>query len=320
MAKHSAGLLMYRCRDGVLEVFLVHPGGPFWAEKDLGAWSLPKGEYGPDETPVDGGPARVRRGNRLSGRGRPAAVDPPAAAQRQDHRGLGLPGGLRRRASRSNTFSLEWPPRSGRRQDFPEVDRAGWFALEEAKAKINQGQVGFLEELQQILLREKQRTIGSKIRNIMKPKIQKNNPHRILMGNEAMGRGLVEAGVTLAASYPGTPASEILLAVVAVAKETGAAIHAEWSVNEKVAYETALANSMAGRRSAVAMKQVGLNVASDPFMRSAYLGVKGGLIVISADDPGPHSSQTEQDSRFFAMFAKYPGPGPRPAPGRPRRW
>jgi indolepyruvate ferredoxin oxidoreductase alpha subunit len=129
---------------------------------------------------------------------------------------------------------------------------------------------------------------------------------RILMGNEAIGRGLVEAGVSLAASYPGTPASEILQAVVACAKETGAALHAEWSVNEKVAYETALANSMAGRRSVVAMKQVGLNVASDPFMRSAYLGVKGGLIVISADDPGPHSSQTEQDSRFFAMFAKLP--------------
>ncbi len=134
----------------------------------------------------------------------------------------------------------------------------------------------------------------------------KKTNHRILMGNEAMGRGLVEAGVTLAASYPGTPASEILPATVAAAKETGASLHAEWSVNEKVAYETALANSMAGRRSAVAMKQVGLNVASDPFMRSAYLGVKGGLVVISADDPGPHSSQTEQDSRFFAMFAKLP--------------
>ena len=130
--------------------------------------------------------------------------------------------------------------------------------------------------------------------------------HCILMGNEAIGRGLVEAGVSLAASYPGTPASEILQAVVAFAKETGTPIHTEWSVNEKVAFETALANSYAGRRSAVAMKQVGLNVASDPFMRSAYLGVKGGFIVISADDPGPHSSQTEQDSRFFAMFAKVP--------------
>ena len=126
------------------------------------------------------------------------------------------------------------------------------------------------------------------------------------MGNEAIARGLIECGVTLAASYPGTPASEILQAVVVFAKETGAAVHAEWSVNEKVAYETALANSYTGRRSAVSMKQLGLNVASDPFMRSAYLGVKGGLVVISADDPGPHSSQTEQDSRFFAMFAKIP--------------
>ena len=77
-------------------------------------------------------------------------------------------------------------------------------------------------------------------------------------------------------------------------------------MNEKVAFEVALANSMCGRRSAVSMKQVGLNVASDPFLRAAYLGVKGGLVVIVADDPGPHSSQTEQDSRFFAMFAKVP--------------
>jgi indolepyruvate ferredoxin oxidoreductase alpha subunit len=126
------------------------------------------------------------------------------------------------------------------------------------------------------------------------------------MGNEAIGRGLVECGCTLAASYPGTPASEILAAVAACAQETGAALHAEWSINEKVAFETALANSMAGRRSAAAMKQVGLNVASDPFLRAAYLGVTGGFLVISADDPGPHSSQTEQDSRFFAMFAKVP--------------
>ena len=94
--------------------------------------------------------------------------------------------------------------------------------------------------------------------------------------------------------------------VVTFAKETGADLYAEWSVNEKVAFEVALANYTCGRRSAVSMKQVGLNVASDPFMRAAYLGVKGGLVVIAADDPGPHSSQTEQDSRFFAMFAKVP--------------
>ncbi len=129
---------------------------------------------------------------------------------------------------------------------------------------------------------------------------------RVLMGNEAVGRGIVECGCSAAASYPGTPASEILEAVVAFSQETGHRIHAEWSVNEKVAYETALAASYTGKRAAVSMKQVGLNVASDPFMRSAYLGVKGGFLVVSADDLGPHSSQTEQDSRFFAMFAKIP--------------
>jgi len=133
-----------------------------------------------------------------------------------------------------------------------------------------------------------------------------HSQQRILMGNEAIGRGLIEEGCTLAAAYPGTPASEILSSVSAFAKETGTALHAEWSINEKVACETALANSMAGRRSAVAMKQVGLNVAADPFTRAVYLGVKGGFILIAADDPGPHSSQTEQDSRLFAHFAKAP--------------
>ena len=132
------------------------------------------------------------------------------------------------------------------------------------------------------------------------------NEQRILMGNEAIGRGLVEEGCTLAAAYPGTPASEILSSIVAFAKETGAQLHTEWSVNEKVACETALANSMAGQRSAVAMKQVGLNVAADPFTRAVYLGVKGGFILIAADDPGPQSSQTEQDSRLFALFSKAP--------------
>jgi indolepyruvate ferredoxin oxidoreductase alpha subunit len=126
------------------------------------------------------------------------------------------------------------------------------------------------------------------------------------MGNEAIGRGIVECGCSVATSYPGTPASEILESVVTFSRETGARIHTEWSVNEKIAYEVALAASYTGKRAAVSMKQVGLNVASDPFMRSAYLGVKGGFLLVSADDPGPHSSQTEQDSRFFAMFAKIP--------------
>ncbi|MBN1613383.1 MAG: 4Fe-4S binding protein, partial [Deltaproteobacteria bacterium] len=129
---------------------------------------------------------------------------------------------------------------------------------------------------------------------------------RIMMGNEALGRGLVECGCGFFAAYPGTPSSEILASAVGFAKETNARMHLEWSVNEKVAYEAALAHSYTGKRSAVAMKQVGLNVAADPFMRSAYMGVVGGFVLVAADDPGPHSSQTEQDSRFFALFAKIP--------------
>ncbi len=129
---------------------------------------------------------------------------------------------------------------------------------------------------------------------------------KILLGNEAIAYGLVESGCTLTASYPGTPASEILGALVRFKREKSLNVHLEWSINEKVAYEVALANSYTGRRSAAVMKQVGLNVAADPFMSSAYTGVKGGFIVISADDPGPHSSQTEQDSRFFAMMANVP--------------
>jgi indolepyruvate ferredoxin oxidoreductase alpha subunit len=134
----------------------------------------------------------------------------------------------------------------------------------------------------------------------------KRQEQRMLMGNEALGRGLFESGCSLVASYPGTPASEILSSVVTFSRETDLPIHIEWSINEKVAYDVALAHSYTGKRAAVAMKQVGLNVASDPFMRSAYLGIKGGFVVIAADDPGPHSSQTEQDSRLFAHFARVP--------------
>ena len=132
------------------------------------------------------------------------------------------------------------------------------------------------------------------------------NERKILLGNEAIALGLAESGCTMAASYPGTPASEILGALVRFREQNGLKMHLEWSINEKVAYEVALANSYTGGRSAAIMKQVGLNVAADPLMSSAYLGIKGGFIVVSADDPGPHSSQTEQDSRLFAMAAKIP--------------
>lgn len=128
----------------------------------------------------------------------------------------------------------------------------------------------------------------------------------LLMGNEAMGRGLIEAGCQIAAAYPGTPSTEILQAVADRRHEAVEPLHIEWSVNEKIAFEVALAASYTGKRAAAVMKQVGLNVAADPFMRTAYLGVKGGLLVIVADDPGPHSSQNEQDTRLFCLQARVP--------------
>lgn len=132
------------------------------------------------------------------------------------------------------------------------------------------------------------------------------NRRSLMLGNEAIARGLVESGCAVATSYPGTPASEILSSLVNWQAEASTSMHVQWAVNEKIAFEIAYTASIAGKRAAVSMKQVGLNVASDPLMSAAYLGVKAGFIVISADDPGPHSSQTEQDSRLMAMMAKVP--------------
>jgi len=126
----------------------------------------------------------------------------------------------------------------------------------------------------------------------------------LLMGNEAIARGAVEAGVQVATAYPGTPSSEVFSTLAHFAKEFN--YYAEWSVNEKVALEVAAGAAYAGARSIVSMKQVGLNVAADPLMTLAYIGVKGGLVLVVADDPGPHSSQNEQDTRKFAQFAKLP--------------
>ncbi|MCJ7705728.1 MAG: thiamine pyrophosphate-dependent enzyme [Desulfobacterales bacterium] len=129
---------------------------------------------------------------------------------------------------------------------------------------------------------------------------------KVVLGNEAIARGIVESGCHFFAAYPGTPSSEILPAIVRFKKENNLDIYVEWSINEKVAFENALVASYTGKRAAVAMKQVGLNVAADPLMSSAYIGTIGGFVIISCDDPGPFSSQTEQDTRFMAMFAKVP--------------
>ena len=124
-----------------------------------------------------------------------------------------------------------------------------------------------------------------------------------LMGNEAIAVGAMAAGVNLVAGYPGTPSTEVL---ETIAKRREGDLYVEWSVNEKAGLELAAGAAYAGARTMVTMKQVGLNVASDPLMSLAYVGVKGGMVVLVADDPGPISSQTEQDTRHFAAFSKLP--------------
>ena len=124
-----------------------------------------------------------------------------------------------------------------------------------------------------------------------------------VMGNGAIALGALAAGVNLVAGYPGTPSSEI---IETVSKAPHEGVHVEWSVNEKAALEVAAAAAYSGARALVTMKQMGLNVASDALMSVAYVGVKGGLVVVSADDPGPISSQTEQDTRRFADFCRIP--------------
>ena len=152
--KESAGILMYRLRNSTIEVFLVHPGGPFWAKKDLGAWSIPKGEFEEGEDRFSAAKREfqeetgcLREGNfiALTPRKQPGGKVVHAWAVRSD---------CDAKAIVSNTFSMEWPPRSGKRQEFPEVDRAEWFTMEVAKEKILKGQVGFLEELSRTIERD----------------------------------------------------------------------------------------------------------------------------------------------------------------------
>lgn len=126
---------------------------------------------------------------------------------------------------------------------------------------------------------------------------------KYLMGNQAIAYGAYAAGVNLACGYPGTPSTEIIETFASIRDDDA---YVEWSINEKAAMEVAGGASMAGARTLVTMKQVGLNVAADPLMSLSYLGIKGGMVIIVADDPGPISSQTEQDTRTFGEFSKVP--------------
>jgi predicted NUDIX family NTP pyrophosphohydrolase len=146
----SAGIVLYRRSGPELEVLLVHPGGPLWARRDAGAWSIPKGEYDDDEDPAA---AARREFTEELGSPPPDAelIDLGEARQRSGKlvRAWAAPGDLDVSQVRSNTFPLEWPPRSGRISEFPEVDRAQWFTLEQARERINPGQVPLLDRLEQ---------------------------------------------------------------------------------------------------------------------------------------------------------------------------
>lgn len=149
MPKKSAGLLLFREVSGRLEVLLVHPGGPFWAKKDEGAWSIPKGEFEEDEHPLAAANREFEEETGFTPDGEKIPLEP-----------LRQPGGklvyawavkcdVDPAGLKSNTFSMEWPPKSGRYQEFPEIDRAVWFTIEEASRKILKGQAAFLVQLQQ---------------------------------------------------------------------------------------------------------------------------------------------------------------------------
>jgi predicted NUDIX family NTP pyrophosphohydrolase len=153
MPEHSAGLLLYRRRADRLEVLLVHPGGPFWAKKDAAVWSLPKGLYDPgSEDPLA---AARREFAEETGQEPPRGVPCDLGVARQPSgkvvRAFALAGDVDVEKLTSNSFEMEWPPRSGRREQFPEVDRGAWFDLRTAHAKILPGQAAFLSRLEQLL-------------------------------------------------------------------------------------------------------------------------------------------------------------------------
>lgn len=146
--RKSAGILLYRQRNGALEVLLVHPGGPFWKNKDAGAWSIPKGELTGEEDPLE---AALRELAEETGIPVKKTTCRPLTPVKQKGGkqilAWAMKGNLKPEAVNSNTFEFEWPPKSGKKQIFPEVDKAGWFTIDKAKIKINPAQAALLDEL-----------------------------------------------------------------------------------------------------------------------------------------------------------------------------
>jgi predicted NUDIX family NTP pyrophosphohydrolase len=147
VAKQSAGLLLYRRSGGGVEVFLVHPGGPYWARKDAGAWSIPKGELGEAEDPLGAALREFTEETGFSVEGPYRRLRPVRQPGGKTVIAFAVEGDCDPAALRSGTFTMEWPPRSGRHREFPEVDRAAWFGLDEAQVRILRGQAPLLEQL-----------------------------------------------------------------------------------------------------------------------------------------------------------------------------
>ncbi|MGE5237873.1 MAG: NUDIX domain-containing protein [Chloroflexota bacterium] len=148
MAKESAGLLMYRRKEGQLQVFLVHPGGPFWMKKDQGAWSIPKGLFEPGEDAYAAAKREFQEETGIRASGVLVALAPVRTPSGKIVHAWALEGDCDPDSIRSNTFTIEWPPRSGKMREFPEVDRAAWFDISEARRRIHRGQVALLDELE----------------------------------------------------------------------------------------------------------------------------------------------------------------------------
>jgi len=151
MAKTSAGLLMYRRRGKALEVLLAHPGGPFWAKKDMGAWTIPKGELSPGEDAIAAAQREFEEETGLRLEGPFTPLTPIKQAGGKIVQAWAVEGDCDPSAIKSNTFAMEWPPKSGRQQEFPEIDRAAWFRLDEAREKILKGQMGLVDELSHLI-------------------------------------------------------------------------------------------------------------------------------------------------------------------------
>jgi len=147
MPKRSAGILMYRRGGQGLELLLVHPGGPFWTRKDLGAWSIPKGEYAGSEDPLTVAVREFEEETGLRPRGEFAPLGELVQPGRKIVTAFALAGDFDPAMLKSNTFELEWPPKSGRKTSFPEVDRAAWFLPDQAREKILPGQRDFIARL-----------------------------------------------------------------------------------------------------------------------------------------------------------------------------